>query len=119
MPTALLVAAALLTPHLLWVAPAHALSVSITSLTSPVYRGDSATAQAKSSAGSRCSIVVTYKSGPSKAKGLEAKTVNSKGRVAWTWKVGTNTTPGKWPVKVSCSKSGASANVTKKFEVRR
>src|SRR6266516_614707 len=28
------------------------------------------------------------------------------GRVSWTWKVGTRTTPGRWPIVVSCGSAG-------------
>lgn len=100
--------------------PAHAaFSTRISSVTSPVYRGSNATARVTTAAGARCSITVTYKSGPSSAKGLSDKTASSKGAVIWTWKVGSNTTPGRWPVDVTCSKGRSSDSDRRIFEVRR
>ena len=100
-------------------AEAAGISVRFTSLTSPVARGHHATAAVHTSAAASCHITVTYKSGPSHAKGLGAKHANGSGNVSWTWTVGTNTTPGSWPVKVSCSKAGHSASKTKYFRVTR
>jgi hypothetical protein len=53
-----------------------------------------------------CSITVRYKSGPSHAQGLFRKSP-VRGRVSWTWKVGTRTTPGTWPIYVSCGRAGS------------
>jgi micrococcal nuclease len=96
---------------------AAGLSVRFVSLPS-AYRGSYATATVATKAGARCTIVVMYKSGSSKAKGLGAKTVAGNGRVAWTWKVGTNTTRGSWPVTVTCKKGSASGKATKNLVVR-
>ena len=82
---------------------------------SSVYAGDYATLTAAVSPARRCSIIVHYKSGPSKAQGLYAK-MPSSGRVSWTWKVGTNTTAGRWAVTVSC---GAAGVLRTSFVVRR
>jgi hypothetical protein len=67
--------------------------------------GDYATLTAAVSPSRRCSIIVYYKSGPSRAQGLYAKTPRA-GRVSWTWKVGTNTTSGRWAITVSCGSAG-------------
>ena len=77
-------------------------------------RGLNATLQAKTAPNTSCSIVVEYKSGPSKAAGLVAKTSDGAGNVAWTWIVGGNTTPGTWPIIVTCGNGSAqtSINVT-------
>jgi hypothetical protein len=32
--------------------------------------------------------------------------------VSWSWKVGTSTTPGTWPIYIDCSKDGESASLT-------
>lgn len=50
-------------------------------------------------------INVKYKSGKSKAQGLENKTTDYSGNVWWEWKVGTNTTPGKYPITITNTKS--------------
>jgi len=97
--------------------PAPSLTLTFTSLTSPVNPGSFATATVKTSGGAYCSIVVEYKSGPSTASGLGPKYASSSGVAWWTWKVGTRTTAGSWPVTVTCSKSGLHKSVTKYLEV--
>lgn len=88
------------------VAPAGAqpaLSVKLVSLTSPVRHGADASIVVATSAGAGCTIAVYYKSGRSRAQGLVPKTADAFGRVAWIWRVGTQTTPGVWPIVVNCS----------------
>jgi hypothetical protein len=80
--------------------------VRLLSVTSPINHGAYATLTASvSPARSTCSITVYYMSGPSEAQGLYPKRASS-GRVSWTWKVGTRTTPGRWPILVSCGSAG-------------
>jgi hypothetical protein len=81
---------------------------------SPSSPGSYATLVASVSPNAACSIVVRYKSGPSRAQGLGSKR-SAGGRVSWTWKVGTNTTPGRWPITVSC---GAAGRLDTSFLVR-
>ena len=72
----------------------------------PAYRGNPVTLTAHvSSSRVTCSIVVEYKSGRSHAQGLYSKRP-VRGRVSWTWLVGTRTTPGRWPIFVSCGHAG-------------
>jgi micrococcal nuclease len=89
-------------------APAAApqLPVTLVSITSPVNHGKPASISVKTAPGAACRIAVTYKSGPSRAKGLTPKTSDDHGTVGWTWLVGTRTTPGTWPVSVYCSAGG-------------
>jgi hypothetical protein len=72
------------------------------SVTSPVPHGANATVVVQTASGAQCSITVIYKSGPSEAQGLVPKQADSNGRVSWSWKVGTRTTPGEWPIIVTC-----------------
>jgi hypothetical protein len=97
--------------------PVSAWSVRFTRLTSPVRHGAYATAAVATAASAYCTITVTYKSGSSKAAGLGPKTASPIGTVSWTWLVGPRTTPGSWPVTVTCSKGGASSSATKLFQV--
>jgi hypothetical protein len=87
------------------VAPASSASVRLVSVSSPIYAGDYATLTARVSSSASCSITVHYKSGPSRAKGLSSKRPSG-GRVSWTWKVGTNTTSGRWRITVGCGSAG-------------
>jgi micrococcal nuclease len=97
---------------------AGSLPLSIVSLTSPVAPFTDATIQARTAPGANCGITVIYKSGPSVAKGLVPKQADAKGDVAWRWRVGSNTTPGRWPIIVACSKGQDSGRIETTFEVR-
>jgi hypothetical protein len=99
-------------------APGGSITVRITSLTSPVSRGSFASIAARTKAGAACTITVEYKSGPSSAAGLGPKTASSTGSVSWTWRVGTRTTVGSWPVTVTCSSGGQSSSAERSFLVR-
>jgi competence protein ComEC len=87
---------------------APATGLEIQSVTSPISRGATARLVAQTSPGASCSITVYYKSGPSQAAGLEDKKADASGVVAWSWKVGTRTTPGEWPIYVRCDTFTAS-----------
>ena len=76
-----------------------AASVRLVSITSPINAGGYETMTVAVSPASSCSIVVNYKSGPSRAAGLNSRRGN---RISWTWMVGTRTTPGRWGIDVSC-----------------
>jgi hypothetical protein len=72
-------------------------------VTSPVSAGSYASLTVRVSRTATCSITVLYYSGPSHAAGLYPK----RGRlISWTWKVGTRTTPGRWPIVVNCGSAG-------------
>lgn len=91
-------------------APARAV---VTFVNAPlmVGRGSNATLQTKTAPNTSCSIEVDYKSGPSKAAGLGAATSDATGNVSWTWKVGANTTPGSWPIIVTCGSASAQTTI--------
>ena len=54
-----------------------------------------------------CSIRVVYKTGVSTAAGLGPKQASATGTVSWTWRVGTSTAKGTWPITVSCVGQGS------------
>jgi hypothetical protein len=74
--------------------------VSFTAVVSP---NDYARLEVRVKPRARCTITVIYSTGESSAKGLRAKTG---GVIIWRWKVGSQTKPGRWPVRVDCGKSG-------------
>ena len=76
-------------------------TIEIISITSPVRRGNKASISINTKPNTFCKITVYYKSGYSKAKGLEPKYSDKDGKCAWTWKVGTRTTPGDWKIIIS------------------
>ncbi len=77
---------------------------SVTFVNAPISArpGQTVTLQARTSTNTGCSILVVYKSGPSRAQGLGPKTSDAAGNVTWTWMVGTRTTPGSWRITVTC-----------------
>ncbi len=107
-PTATPTLAPVVTNLPVLVPPSGALNLESISVTSPVAPGGTATLTIKTAPGASCNITVNYKSGPSQAQGLEAKVADANGNVSWTWKVGTTTTPGNWPISVAVSKDGQS-----------
>jgi competence protein ComEC len=99
------------TPTLTRTAPAAG-GLAILSVSSSVSVGSSATLTAQTSPNASCSIIVHYKSGPSHASGLAPKNADASGTVSWTWKVGTNTTRGTWPIDVTCGGITKSSSFT-------
>lgn len=92
-------------------------ALQIVSVTSPVRAGSYATLVAETEAGADCTITVYYKSGPSEAAGLAPKSADGDGRVSWTWKVGTRTTPGSWRIVVTATVDGVTAIESAYFTV--
>jgi hypothetical protein len=93
------------------------LPITVISLTSPVSHGNAANLSVRTAPGAECTITVTYKSGPSRARGLVPNTAGDDGIVSWTWIVGTRTTPGKWPITVACSAGGRQGTLETAFIV--
>lgn len=92
---------------------APAKTLTIVSVTSPAYRGSNATLVAQTSARAGCSLSVTLPSGAqSQSAGLGSATADSSGRVQWTWKIGTRTTPGTATAVVSCGSLRATRSFT-------
>jgi hypothetical protein len=85
------------------VACSQQLEVKLVSLTSPVSPGNPATITVSTTPGANCLITVFYMSGPSKAQGLFPQSADTQGQVSWTWLVGSNTTPGNWPIHITCT----------------
>lgn len=100
------------------IAHAQPLDVKLISLTSPVSPWGRATIVVQTATAAECRITVWYKSGPSRAKGLSPGVADNHGRVSWTWVVGSNTTPGTWPIAVTCSVVGREGTLQTSFEVR-
>ncbi len=71
--------------------------------------GAAATTSVQTAPYASCAIDVEYKTGESKAAGLANRYADGSGVVSWTWTVGTRTTPGTWPVTVTCVGGGKSA----------
>jgi hypothetical protein len=73
------------------------------SLTSPVRAGKDVSLRVSVSPRARCTIKVIYDTVVSKARGLGPK---SGSKISWRWRVGTSTSPGRWPIIINCGKSG-------------
>lgn len=115
----LLVLSLTLCPVSLPVGAARATDLLITliSVTSPAAPFTDATLTISTAPGANCSLAVYYKSGASRAKGLVPKMASNSGRVSWTWRVGSNTTPGRWPIVVTCEKGTDHGELRTAFEV--
>jgi Protein of unknown function (DUF4236) len=98
--------------------PPATLTVKVTSRTASVTRNSIASVSIKTAVRAACSIVVEYTSGPSKATGLGDKTASSTGGITWSWKVGSNTTRGTWPIHISCDLGDRSGSIDTSFTVR-
>ena len=94
------------------------LPISVVSVSSPVAPFSDATLEIQTAPGATCAVTVHYKSGPSRAKGLVPKTADGRGRIVWRWRVGSNTTPGRWPIDVTCEKGETRGDVRTSFGVR-
>jgi hypothetical protein len=99
--------------------PAEAADLPITliSVTSPAVPFSDATLTISTTPGANCSIIVHYKSGPSRAKGLVPQVAGGSGRVSWRWRVGSNSTPSRWPIVVTCDKGPDHGELRTSFEV--
>lgn len=88
--------------------------LTIISYTQTVAQGDTASITIQGKPNTQYTVTVTYKSGPSKAAGLDPKKSDTDGKVTWSWKVGSNTTAGFWPIDVK----GGGESVRVKFTVQ-
>jgi hypothetical protein len=95
----------------------QALKITQVSLTSPIRHGRVASIEIRTAPNALCTIAVIYKSGASRAKGLSPKQAGSQGSVAWSWIVGTRTTPGTWPIIVNCSLGNRQGKLETSFDV--
>ncbi len=94
------------------------LQIRLISVTSPARPGIDATIRVMTVPKAACTIAVYYKSGASRAQGLVPKTADTRGTVTWTWRVGTRTTPGTWPIVVKCSAGGKPGVLRTSFMVQ-
>ncbi|MDN3953905.1 hypothetical protein [Sporolactobacillus laevolacticus] len=83
------------------VAYAKSYPINIVSSHLNVHRGNPASITIKGKPNASGTIKVIYKSGPSKARGLNSKMSNKKGYITWTWLVGGNTTKATYTFYVS------------------
>jgi hypothetical protein len=85
------------------VVPSATASVRKTAFTAIVSPGSEASLSVVVTPTARCTITVIYETGESHARGLGPK---RGGLIVWRWKVGSSTSPGRWPVRVDCGRSG-------------
>ncbi len=76
-------------------------TIQLKSITSPIQKGQKATVEIIGKPNTEYTISVYYSSGPSGAKGLEAKKSDADGLVSWTWTVGASTSTGSTRIVVS------------------
>lgn len=98
--------AALVVSTAAFAAPSAVTTARLVGVTSPAKRNAEVALIAHVVPARRCKITVYYKSGPSHAQGLNPKRPFRK-YVTWKWKVGGNTTLGRWPITVNCGTAGS------------
>ncbi len=76
---------------------------SVQFLASPVKPGENSSITVTTAQKAACTIVMAYGTVVSKDTGLVPKTADIHGSVSWSWTVDKTATPGKWPVKVTCT----------------
>lgn len=91
----------------------------VTKQPQPVYPGNFDRLMISTGGNYDCSILVDYESGPSQAKGLYSQRTQGGaiGMIWWDWYVGSDTTPGTWPIYITCSLNGQSATVSSSINV--
>lgn len=75
--------------------------LTVTDWSQSVKPGDTGYAEIQGKPGVHYSITVYYKSGASKAKGLDPQTADDTGTAAWHWKVGSKTSPGTFRITIT------------------
>ncbi|MEX2304415.1 MAG: hypothetical protein WD733_25960 [Bryobacterales bacterium] len=93
-------------------APANPAAMELQSVTSPVSRGMDANLAVRAAPGALCTIQVRYRSGPSKARGLEPKIAGESGLAEWSWRVGRQTRAGEWPIDIACTVRNVTSRLT-------
>jgi arylsulfatase A-like enzyme len=82
-------------------------AVGLVRLTSPAYPGGSVTLSVRvSPARVTCGITVVSPRGAIRAASLKPKRAVA-GRVTWTWSLGRDAAPGRWPITVRCGSAGS------------
>ena len=98
--------------------PVPPLQLGVIRVSSPVSPSSTAEAVIQTEPGARCGIVVRYRSGPSTAQGLEAKTADGAGQCRWEWTVGPSTTPGTYSIELSVTLGQRSNRLNTEFTVQ-
>ena len=78
----------------------HSGYLRLVSLTEEVRRGTDATLTMVGRPLTEYTATVIYRTGPSVAGGLGAAISDADGNISWTWRVGSNTTPGTYSITV-------------------
>jgi len=78
--------------------------IELIELTDVIKSGDYAKLTIKAIPEVKYNIVVYYKSGMSRAKGLKEKIADNNGLVSWKWKVGCKTNRGTYPIIITGNK---------------
>ncbi|WML54339.1 hypothetical protein RCG17_06745 [Neobacillus sp. PS3-12] len=87
-------------------------SIKVTGSRLNVNHGQYASVTINTTPGAEGTIEVDYNSGPSTAAGLFPQTANSSGDITWTWKVGTRTAHGTYPVIITINGTTTTETLT-------
>ena len=91
--------------------PKAPVGAAVQLITSPIARGEVASATIKTYPGATCNIKVMYNKVASTEAGLGDKIADSYGVVSWDWTIGKSVPEGLWPVDVTCAHHSTSGFV--------
>jgi hypothetical protein len=95
------------------------MDVTSEAFTDTAAQNKTASVTVRTEAQAKCTIEVLYDSGPSQAAGLDPKSATSAGKVIWSWRVGSNTAPGVYPVTIVCTLDDHEGTLELDFTVTR
>ena len=97
---------------------AKPLVVKVTARPKTVRRNGTTSVTIRTTPGSTCGIDVQYSSGSSTASGLGDKKTGTTGSIVWTWRIGSNTSRGTWPVVIRCHLRDRAGSVSTSVTVK-
>ncbi|MDD4903646.1 MAG: hypothetical protein PHV11_03250 [Candidatus Bipolaricaulis sp.] len=94
------------------------LVLEVTTLTSPVQPGDKVELAAKTRAGARCAIAITYPAETKvKAPKMKDEVADKNGKAEWSWKVDKKLPAGTYTVKITATVGGKTTTQSATFTV--
>ncbi|MHC1785180.1 MAG: hypothetical protein AB9891_20940 [Anaerolineaceae bacterium] len=84
-------------------------TVVVSELTSPVMAGQTASVSIATAPGAICANIMKFSSGLGGMTNLGTRVADQNGVIGWSWRVGTNATPGSFVIDILCGSEGRSA----------
>jgi competence protein ComEC len=94
-------------------------TVVVTELTSPVHPGETASISIETAPGAICANIMKFSTGRGGMTNLGTRVADPNGAIGWSWRVGTNATPGSFVIDILCGLDGRSTGGVIPFVVTR